>query len=35
LGTIRDELVACEEPRLYNNFIRQLRKKRLGEGYGG
>jgi ATP-dependent DNA helicase 2 subunit 2 len=35
LGTMRDELVAYEEPGLYNDFIRGLKQKLLGDQLGG
>lgn len=35
LGVMRDELVAYEEPKLYNDFSRQLKDKILKEELGG
>ena len=35
LGVMRDELVAYEEPKLYNDFSRQLKEKILKEELGG
>ncbi|PGH15992.1 hypothetical protein AJ80_05368 [Polytolypa hystricis UAMH7299] len=35
LGTMKDELVAYEEPGLYNTFIRQLKRKLLDDKLGG
>jgi ATP-dependent DNA helicase 2 subunit 2 len=32
---MRDELVAFEEPGLYNDFIRGLKKKLLNDQLGG
>lgn len=35
LGTMREELVDYEEPALYNEFLRTLKGKILGEELGG
>ncbi|KAF7718434.1 Uncharacterized protein PECH_005915 [Penicillium ucsense] len=35
LGTVREELVDYEEPTLYNDLIRSLKAKILGEELGG
>jgi Ku C terminal domain like. len=35
LGVMRDELVAYEEPKLYNELIRQLKEKILKEELSG
>ncbi|OAX83857.1 ATP-dependent DNA helicase II subunit 2 [Emergomyces africanus] len=35
LGTMKEELVAFEEPGLYNDFIRSLKAKVLGNNLGG
>ncbi|PGH15087.1 ATP-dependent DNA helicase II subunit 2 [Helicocarpus griseus UAMH5409] len=35
LGTMKEELVAFEEPGLYNDFIRSLKAKLLGDELGG
>ncbi|KAJ5933406.1 hypothetical protein N7454_005735 [Penicillium verhagenii] len=35
LGTIREELVDYEEPAAYNDLLKSLKKKILGEGLGG
>ena len=35
IGTMRDELVAFEEPGLYNNFIRRLKQKLLADKLNG
>lgn len=35
LGTMREELVEYEEPALYNEFLRALKGKILGEELGG
>lgn len=35
LGVMKEELVAFEEPGLYNQFLRDLKKKILGEKLGG
>lgn len=35
LGTMRDELIAFEEPGLYNDFIRGLKQKLLEDELGG
>ncbi|RAH42091.1 ATP-dependent DNA helicase 2 subunit KU80 [Aspergillus brunneoviolaceus CBS 621.78] len=35
LGTMREELLAYEEPALYNEFLRQLKEKVLRERLGG
>lgn len=35
LGTMKDELVGFEEPSLYNEFIRELKKKLLSDQLGG
>ncbi|KAJ9221879.1 hypothetical protein DTO027B5_4632 [Paecilomyces variotii] len=35
VGVMRDELVAYEEPKLYNDFARQLKDKILKEELGG
>ncbi|CAL5872682.1 uncharacterized protein PFLUO_LOCUS6948 [Penicillium psychrofluorescens] len=35
LGTMRDELVDYEEPAAYNDFLRKLKEKILGEELGG
>ncbi|QSS63425.1 Ku family DNA helicase [Histoplasma capsulatum] len=35
LGTMKEELVAFEEPALYNDFIRNLKTKLLGNDLGG
>lgn len=35
LGTMKEELVAFEEPTLYNDFIRNLKTKLLGNDLGG
>ncbi|PGH30208.1 ATP-dependent DNA helicase II subunit 2 [[Emmonsia] crescens] len=35
LGTMKEELVAFEEPALYNAFIRSLKAKLLGNDLGG
>ncbi|OJD19703.1 ATP-dependent DNA helicase II subunit 2 [Emergomyces pasteurianus Ep9510] len=35
LGTMKEELVAFEEPALYNDFIRGLKAKLLGNSLGG
>lgn len=35
LGTMREELVDYEEPALYNEFLRVLKGKVLGEELGG
>ncbi|EGE84995.2 ATP-dependent DNA helicase II subunit 2 [Blastomyces dermatitidis ATCC 18188] len=35
LGTMKEELVAFEEPALYNDFIRGLKVKLLGNDLGG
>lgn len=35
LGVMKEELVAFEEPDLYNQFLRDLKKKIIGEKLGG
>ncbi|KAL4881131.1 ATP-dependent DNA helicase II subunit 2 [Aspergillus karnatakaensis] len=35
LGVVREELIAYEEPELYNEFVRELKGKLLGEKLGG
>ncbi|KAL2810409.1 SPOC like C-terminal domain-containing protein [Aspergillus granulosus] len=35
LGVIREELISYEEPRLYNDFLRELKEKILKEKLGG
>lgn len=35
LGTMREELVDYEEPAVYNDLLRRLKKKILGEELGG
>ncbi|WEW60564.1 ATP-dependent DNA helicase yku80 [Emydomyces testavorans] len=35
IGTVREELIAYEEPGLYNTFIRGLKKKLLDDELGG
>ncbi|KAK2734274.1 ATP-dependent DNA helicase II subunit 2 [Myotisia sp. PD_48] len=35
LGTMRDELIAFEEPALYNDFVRKLKQKLLEDELGG
>ncbi|KEF52768.1 uncharacterized protein A1O9_11185 [Exophiala aquamarina CBS 119918] len=35
LGTVRDEMVGMEEPELYNNALRQIKKKILAKELGG
>ncbi|KAL1959864.1 hypothetical protein VTO42DRAFT_1009 [Malbranchea cinnamomea] len=35
LGTMRDELIAYEEPELFNEFIRELKKKLLNDQLNG
>ncbi|TQB70240.1 ATP-dependent DNA helicase II subunit 2 [Monascus purpureus] len=35
LGVMRDELVGYEEPKLFNNFLRQVKEKLLKDELGG
>lgn len=35
LGVMRDELLGLEEPKIYNNFVRDLKRKLLGGELGG
>lgn len=35
LGVMREELISYEEPVTYNDFVRQLKEKLLGEKLGG
>ncbi|EEP80657.1 conserved hypothetical protein [Uncinocarpus reesii 1704] len=35
IGTMREELIAYEEPGLYNDFIRRLKQKLLDDELGG
>lgn len=35
LGVMRDELVGYEEPKLFNDFVRQIKEKLLKEELGG
>jgi ATP-dependent DNA helicase 2 subunit 2 len=35
LGVMKEELVAFEEPDLYNKFLRKLKEKILDEKLGG
>lgn len=35
LGVLREELIAYEEPGLYNDFLRRLKDKILNEELGG
>ncbi|KAI2200552.1 ATP-dependent DNA helicase yku80 [Ophidiomyces ophidiicola] len=35
IGTMREELVAYEEPGLYNDFIREMKKRLLDDQLGG
>ncbi|EFQ97459.1 Ku80 [Nannizzia gypsea CBS 118893] len=34
LGTMRDELISFEEPELYNDFVRELKRKLLDDKLG-